>query len=277
LIPKVSHQSTTTKLNSQDSMQRKEILFSREHCFLDRCDFIGENFLWQNAKLNCFGGSVVFFSTYNGKKFLMGLAGLIWSGFVFVHMMGNFLLLKSADSYNVYAHNLTQGPLIYLIEAILLGALAVHFYCAISLTLENKKARGPEKYLVNPQSKEKGGGWISSTMWSQGIVLLCFLVFHIATFKYGTYYETTINGVVMRDLFRLVHEVFQNPQFVALYVVVLVVLGLHLSHGFWSAFQSLGLLNDSNRPFIKKMSRVYAITVFGGFVVQPIYLIFSSF
>ena len=108
-------------------------------------------------------------------------------------------------------------------------------------------------------------------MGMQGTIILVFIILHIATFKYGTVYETTVQGVQMRDLHRLLIEVFANPGYVAWYLVAMVFLFMHLSHGVGSIFQSFGLKNDQNELKIKYASRIYGLIVTAGFFAQPIY------
>ena len=110
----------------------------------------------------------------------------------------------------------------------------------------------------------------------QGTILLVFIITHLITFKYGTYYETTQDGVVMRDLARLMREVFNNPGYVAWYVVSLLMLSLHLKHGFGSVFQSFGLLHPSYQAKIKGASWAYAVIVTLGFLSQPLYVFMAS-
>lgn len=209
-----------------------------------------------------------------GKKFIMGVTGLVWAGFVLGHMLGNLLMFVSADAYNSYGHLLTSGNIIYVVEAVLITALLAHVSAAVALTIQNRKAKG-SRYAVVPQG-EKKANLASRTMAVQGSVVLAFIVLHIAMFKFGTYYETTVNGVVMRDLHRLVIEVFQSPGYVAWYVVALILLGFHLSHGVGSTFQSLGLMNRKNRHTFHKLSITYAVLVAAGFISQPIYAFFFS-
>lgn len=216
-----------------------------------------------------------FIFTSVGKKFIMGITGLIWAGFVMGHMAGNLLMLISPQAYNAYGHAITSGFLIYAIESVLVGALLVHVFCAYKLTIENRAARGGQRYAMLPNG-EKASSLGSKTMAIQGSLILFFVITHIITFKYGTYYETTVNGVVMRDLYRLVHECFQQPGFVVWYLVSLAVLGFHLSHGFGSSFQSLGIKNERTEPLLKKLSLVYAIVVAGGFITQPLYMLFLA-
>ena len=209
-----------------------------------------------------------------GKKYLMGATGLIWAGFVLAHMAGNLLIFVSHDAYNAYGHALTSGNIIYVAEAVLVVAFLVHVYTAISLTITNRTAK-EQKYAVAAKGTKKVS-LASRTMAIQGTLILAFLIYHLITFKYGVYYETTVNGVVMRDLARLMAEVFQSTAYVAWYVVCLVLLGFHLSHGIGSSFQSLGLMEGSYRNTWKKLSFGYATIVALGFIAQPLYLFFIA-
>jgi succinate dehydrogenase / fumarate reductase cytochrome b subunit len=121
---------------------------------------------------------------------------------------------------------------------------------------------------------QKGNSFAVKTMIYQGVLILVFIILHIVTFKYGTYYETTVDGVVMRDLHRLIVETFKNPTYVAWYVLCLVLLGLHLSHGFYSSFQTLGLHHPKYNPHLQKFGHAYAWLVAVGFLSQPIYVYF---
>lgn len=205
-----------------------------------------------------------------GKKYLMGITGLIWAGFVLAHMAGNLLIFVSSDAYNAYGHALTSGNIIYVAEAVLILALITHVFTAISLTRHNRAAKN-QRYAVAAGGKKKVS-LASRTMAVQGSLILAFIILHIATFKYGTYYETNVHGVVMRDLAKLITEVFQSPGYVAWYILCLILLGFHLSHGVGSSFQSLGLMEGTYRNFWKKLSCAYAVIVALGFIAQPTYL-----
>lgn len=205
-----------------------------------------------------------------GKKYIMGITGLIWAGFVLAHMAGNLLIFVSSDAYNTYGHALTSGNLIYVAETVLVLALITHVFCAISLTKNNREAK-QSRYAVAAKG-QKRVSLASRTMAVQGSLILAFVILHIITFKYGTYYETTVNGVVMRDLARLMVEVFQSPAYVIWYLVCLILLGFHLTHGVGSTFQSLGLMNGSYREGLRKLSLTYGVIVALGFIAQPLYL-----
>lgn len=205
-----------------------------------------------------------------GLKYIMGLTGLIWAGFVFGHMAGNMLIFVSKDAYNLYGHAITSGLAIYAIETLLLSALVVHIVCAVVLTVKNRNSR-PARYAVIPNG-DKGSRLAARTMAFQGSVVLFFIITHLITFKFGTVYMTTIDGLQVRDLARLLIEVFQQPLYIFWYIVSLLVLMAHLSHGVGSIFQSFGLLERKYQVPIKKLSWTYAIVVTLGFLSQPIYV-----
>jgi len=210
-----------------------------------------------------------------GKKYLMAITGLIWAGFVFAHMAGNLLLFLGPDAYNSYGHALTSGKIIFVVEAVLIFSFLSHVYCAISLTIENKKARGGNGYSVIAKG-EKGASLASRTMAIHGSIILIFLISHILTFKLGANYETTVNGAPMRDLYRLIVEVFHQPLYLVWYIISLILLGFHLSHGVASMFQSFGVLSRSLKQNTKKWSITYAVIVALGFLSQPIYIFFFA-
>ncbi|MCM2323638.1 MAG: succinate dehydrogenase cytochrome b subunit [Oligoflexia bacterium] len=212
------------------------------------------------------------FTSSIGKKYLMGITGLCWSLFVLMHMLANILIFVSPRAYNAYSHILINNPLIYLAEAGLVLLLLTHVYTSLKLTIENRLARGERAFLTT--SGDKGVAFASKTMAAQGALILAFTILHIATFKYGTYYEATYDGVVMRDLHRLVLEVFQIPAYVGWYLLSLVILGFHLSHGFQSSFQSLGFHHPRHTPALRKFSLVYGVLIAIGFISQPVYVYF---
>lgn len=209
-----------------------------------------------------------------GRKQLMAVTGLIWSGFVLTHMAANLLILVDAEAYNKYSHALTSNPFIYLAEAALLITILMHIVSGVHLTIQNKMAR-PQKYAI-PTNGEKAPRFQSKWMIYHGTLIAIFLVYHLVTFKFGTYYSVTYNGVEMRDLHKLVLEVFQNPLYVGFYVVCMVAVGLHLSHGFYSSFASLGLYHPRYSPMLNKFGYFYGAVIAAGFIVQPLYVFFLA-
>ncbi|MCH2666097.1 succinate dehydrogenase, partial [bacterium] len=118
------------------------------------------------------------------------------------------------------------------------------------------------------------------TMIYTGILILIFLVVHIRTFKYGPSevdgYVTQVDGVEVRDLHRLVVEKFSQIEWVIGYVVAMIVLGLHLSHAFWSAIQSLGFYHDRYTPVLNTAGRALAVLISLGFLIIPIWIYYSG-
>ncbi len=213
-----------------------------------------------------------YFSSSVGRKQVMGITGLIWSLFVLTHMAGNMLILVSAEKYNLYGHALVSNPFLIVAELGLLAALTFHVVDGVWLTLQNKAAR-PRKYAM-PTNGEKKARFQSKFMIFHGTLLLVFIILHLITFKYGTVYMTTINGVEVRDLHRLVVEVFSNTGYVIWYAISMVVVFLHLAHGFYSAWASLGIYHPRVAPYLSKFGYFYAFIVAAGFLSQPIYVYF---
>jgi len=211
-----------------------------------------------------------------GKKFVAAITGLAITGFVFVHMLGNLTFLVSSDAFNLYSHTLISlGPALYAIELVLLAAFVFHAYMAISVTLHNRNARPSGYANVRGAGGASYKSSSSTSMIYTGILMLAFLVMHLITFKWGPYYTTVVNGVEMRDLFKLVDETFKNPMYTFGYVVIMLLLGWHLRHGFWSAFQSLGANHPRFSKQIYSTGIAFAILVTIGFVGVPLYVFFS--
>ncbi len=188
----------------------------------------------------------------------MALTGLMWYGFLVGHLAGNLTLLSgdSGAAFDEYAGFLESIPqFIIPTELILLLALALHVYCAVSLSREAAAAR-PIGYR---QLRSVGGRSVASRsmIWS-GLLILVFLGVHIFTFKYGD----RIDG----SLFRLVQETFGHAIWAGFYLIVMVALGLHLWHALRSAFQTLGL---SARPTLRRLSIAFCTIIAGGFALIP--------
>ncbi|NOX38092.1 MAG: succinate dehydrogenase cytochrome b subunit [Calditrichaeota bacterium] len=206
----------------------------------------------------------------------MALAGLFWILFLIIHLLGNLTILTgNPATLNLYSHKLlSTGPLLYFLEALLVIALVLHMIYGVTVFLDKRRAR-PQKYerlrSKGAPSKEN----ISSlTMIYSGVLLFVFLVVHLLNFKYGKVYTVEYDGVVVRDLYRLVVETFHQPLYVVFYVVIMILLFSHLRHGFWSAFQSLGLAHPRYTPIIYAIGILLAIVLAVGYILLPIYVYF---
>lgn len=209
------------------------------------------------------------------KKQIMGVTGLLLCGFVLTHLLGNLTLLIGPDAFNKYGHTLTSNPLIYVAEAGLLAIFVAHIVFAIKLIIENKRAR-PVPYAFARKHSGRGATFASSTMPITGIIALVFLVVHINGLKFGTHYDTEVGGIVMRDMYKTTIEYFQDPLHVLFYLFAVISLGIHVSHGFWSAFQSLGLNHPKYMPKLKCAAWAFGFLVGGGFSALAIFCYFQG-
>lgn len=217
-----------------------------------------------------------FYTSPVGKKIITGITGLGLTLFVLVHMLGNLTLFAGNKAYNQLAHFIDSwGILLYLIEFSFLAIAIFHAVIGITIRLNTLKAR-PVGYSqlksIGTPSKQSLS---SRSMLITGVVLLVFLIFHLATFKFGAYYSTVINGVEMRDLSSLVMEKFRNPAYAFGYTGVMIMLAVHLRHGIWSAWQSIGALNSKISPVVYAIALILAILIAIGFIVLPLAIYFK--
>jgi succinate dehydrogenase / fumarate reductase, cytochrome b subunit len=217
-------------------------------------------------------GKFQYFCSTIGRKQLVALTALGLSGFVMAHMAGNLLMFVSPQAYNEYGHGITHGALYLPLEFGLAAAFLVHAFIAIRLKVRNLGARGG-RYAVSP-SGEKAADRASSTMAVQGLIILVFVILHLKTFRFGTHYEVDYGEGPIRDLFRLVVEVFHSPGYTFWYIAALLILGAHLTHGIKSMFQTWGVHHPRLQPALKVLSWAYALIVAGGFIAQPVYVFF---
>ncbi len=214
------------------------------------------------------------------KKIFMSIAGLVWTGFLLIHLLGNLQLLNSnPDPFNKYSYFLTHqtGEFIYLAEFLLVFFLLTHLVYGIWVQIGNWRAR-PQGYSMVTWAKGKSRRSFGSvTMIYTGVLIFVFLIFHLLHFKYGNVTMYTPEGYTHQipNLYQTVIEFFQNPWNVAFYVIIMVLIGFHLSHAFWSAFQSLGLGSKWFTSFIYTLGVLYAIFVAFGFVFLPIWIYFT--
>jgi len=211
-----------------------------------------------------------------GKKIFMGFSGLMLCGFIVVHLIGNLtLLLPDKDPFNKYANFLTNelGNFIYIAEFLLALIFLVHLVYGILVTVDNWKAR-PQGYAVVKDAKHTSKkSFASKTMIYTGIVLIIFLVWHLLHFKFSEMaIYTTADGKVIHDLYSVVYKFYGNIVNVILYVLVMALLGFHLSHGFWSAFQSIGLSGKRFTPIVYGVAGVFALLMAAGFILLPLWI-----
>lgn len=212
-----------------------------------------------------------------GRKILTGVTGVGLILFIIGHLLGNLTIFGGAQLFNEYTLKLESlGWILYVLEAIIAVGFLLHAWLGISIWLKRRKAR-PDGYK---SYQSKGGpshvSWASKSMIFTGIILLIFLVLHINTFKFGATDTIMIDGHQARDLKDLVLQKFQNPLYAFGYTFVMILLGFHLKHGFWSAFTSLTMKHNKFSGFIYTVGFVFAILMAVGFIFIPLYIYFTG-
>ncbi|EDX86897.1 succinate dehydrogenase (or fumarate reductase) cytochrome b subunit, b558 family [Synechococcus sp. PCC 7335] len=211
-----------------------------------------------------------FYHSPVGKKILTGITGLGLVAFVIGHLLGNLTLFFGSSAYNRLAHSIESlGPLIYLAEFGLLALVSVHAAIGISIYLGRRRARQVHYAEYHSAGEPSRQTIASRTMIYSGLLLAVFLVWHLATFKFGPVYK--LPGSTDRDLARLVFETFHQPIYTASYVVILSLLGLHLRHGCWSALQSIGV---ATRTWVVVASGLLGSAIALGFIGLPLAIYF---
>jgi len=201
-----------------------------------------------------------------GKKQVMGILGLLLCGFAFAHMTGNFLVFRGAEAFNKYGEFLHNLPAFRLIEIGLATMFIAHIVMGLVLVVENRKAR-PQNYAVKRSS---GGASLgSSTMAFTGTYFILFLVLHVLNIRFAILPKAAPGA----EEYDVVAGVMANPAWAIFYVVSALVLGLHLSHGLQSSFQSLGWYSRQYTPVLKRISVVYGIAIAVGYSVIALFML----
>ncbi|MDM8550355.1 succinate dehydrogenase cytochrome b subunit [Desulfobacterales bacterium HSG2] len=199
-----------------------------------------------------------------GKKLMMAITGLCFCGFLVVHLIGNLTLYGGKDFFSAYVEHLhSYGPLVTVAELGLLALAIIHVLTGLTLFFGNLGAR-PEGYKVN---KNAGGRTIGSlTMPYTGILLLAFIVLHLIQLRFVNYDETM-------TVFQNVSNTLSQPAYVIIYIAAVIVAAIHVSHGFWSAFQTLGANHPKYMPLIQGVGIVFSLVVGIGFGLIPGYIL----
>jgi succinate dehydrogenase / fumarate reductase cytochrome b subunit len=212
-----------------------------------------------NWFINTLGSSI-------GKKLMMAITGLGFIGFLTVHLVGNLTLYSGQDLFTSYVKHLhALGPLITLAELGLLSFAVIHIAIGTLLFYKNLMAR-PVRYRIK---KNAGGRTIgSATQPYTGFIILAFLILHLLNFHFAEHTN--------ESLYQLVSSAFANPLYVGVYVIAMIVVAIHVSHGFWSLFQTLGANHPKYMPLIQKLGIAVSL-VFGiGFGFVPIFISFIA-
>ncbi len=219
-----------------------------------------------------------FFTSSIGQKLVVGATGLWLILFLTIHVLGNsqLFLNDNGAAFNHYAHVMENNPLIiYVVRWVTMAAFLLHAWRGIVLAWGNRAARGEVGYEVN---HTKNRSFSSSNMAWIGSWIFIFWAFHLYAFWWrlmvGDVPTVDIDGTTAPDVYTMVATAFQQPINVIFYVASMVVLYLHLSHGFQSAFQTFGLNHKKYTPFINLLGMIYSIVVPFLFACMPVYFLF---
>jgi len=220
------------------------------------------------------------FASSIGKKWIVALTGLAFIGFLLGHLIGNLLIYAGPDAINEYAvflHSLGHGAAIWIARIGLLVCLVLHVVTTILLVKQNKAARGGGYAHDKTIQASKA----SRTMAISGLIVLVFVIYHILHFTIGLnsdYYDpeggyTLANGA--HNVYAMVVDGFSNVLVSGFYILAMALLCMHLSHGFSSAFQTLGLRTKKSWPAIKGAGYAFSALIFFGNISIPLSVLFG--
>jgi succinate dehydrogenase / fumarate reductase cytochrome b subunit len=212
-----------------------------------------------------------------GKKYIMAASGCVLCLFVVGHLLGNLQVFLAPEQINAYAHFLKSKPsLLWAVRLALLVCVGIHAATAVTLTVENRAAQS-EPYVGGSTF---GSTLASRTMMGSGLVIVAFVLYHLAHFTallpavngIGDFRKltTVLHGESVPDVYAMMILGFQVWWVVLFYLVAQALLFLHLGHGVAAGFQSVGLRNHTWWPRIARFARLASLLIFLGYVSIPI-------
>lgn len=218
-----------------------------------------------------------------GKKLVMSISGCFLVLFLLFHMSMNIAALFSAEAYNAICGFLGANWYAVAGTGVLAAGVFVHFGYALVLTIQNRKARGQQRYAVTVT--EKGVSWASKNMLVLGVIVIGGLLVHMCHFwskmmlvELMGEHSVVVGGMELAptDGAALIAFTFSKWYNVLIYVVWLAALWFHLSHGVWSMIQTVGWANDKWYPRLKCLSTLVATLICGGFALVVIFFYIKS-
>jgi succinate dehydrogenase / fumarate reductase, cytochrome b subunit len=204
-----------------------------------------------------------FWNTTLGKKTVMAVSGIILAGFVFGHLLGNLQIFLGPDQFNAYARTLRHLPeIVWPVRVTLLIMVILHIWSSLHLAVVKSEAR-PISYVKRTPA---GSSYASRTMYMSGPIIAAFVVYHLMQFTFGVggtaYHEFDTYGNVIQG--------FRVPAVSIFYILAMALLCLHLRHGLWSLFQTLGFSHPRHTRKIKRAASLLSLLVFFGFSSIPL-------
>ena len=212
---------------------------------------------------------VRFYEAPIGKKAIMALTGVILFGYVVAHLLGNLQIYGDPQQINKYAaflHDPASAGLLWVARSVLLVAVGLHILASIQLWMLKRDAR-PVAYV---KKDDAAATYASRTMMWSGPIVGAFVIFHVLHLTVGAVVPLKDTPAGGPDVHANVIAGFSNPAISAFYIVAMVLLCLHLYHGLWSMFQSLGFSHPRYTPKLKTGAAIFAILIAIGNCSIPI-------
>ncbi|MDR8412641.1 succinate dehydrogenase cytochrome b subunit [Nonomuraea sp. 3-1Str] len=218
-----------------------------------------------------------FLASSNGKKVVMAVTGAVMVSFLILHMLGNLKIFLGRESFNDYADALRTllepiapyRTVLTILEIGLVVSVVLHMWAAISLARRAHRAR-PVKYVAK---KSQAGGYATHIMRFGGLTILLFLVWHLLDLTFGV---VNPKGFDSAPADRMIAGFAASRWWVTLiYLVAVVMVGLHLRHGIWSAFQTLGWANRARYRALRATASVVSAVLVVGFLAPPLAITFG--
>jgi succinate dehydrogenase / fumarate reductase cytochrome b subunit len=206
-----------------------------------------------------------FWQSTNGKKAVMAVTGAILFLFVIGHLLGNLQIFEGAAKLNAYGQFLHSiGEILWIVRIVLIGSVGLHIIVTVQLALRNWEAR-PVKYS---RKKAINSSYADRTMYWSGPIVLAFVIFHLLQFTAG--YIHPESRFIEGDVYHNVVAGFRVWWVSWWYIFSLILLGIHLRHGLWSMFQSLGLNHPRHTPVLKSAALAISVLIVLGYISIPI-------
>ena len=206
-----------------------------------------------------------------GRKFIMSISGIFLVLFLLFHLSMNLTLLFSTDAYDWICKLLGANWYAIAGTLVLAAGALIHIVYGTWITLINRKARGAERYASSSKTKTE---WASQNMWILGAIIFLGLVIHFWNFWYQMQYAELIHSPnAVTEGSGLVIGLFSKPVFVVIYLLWLLALWFHLTHGVWSAFQTLGWNGKRWFSRLQMIANIVATVVMIAFAAVPVYFL----
>jgi succinate dehydrogenase / fumarate reductase cytochrome b subunit len=212
-----------------------------------------------------------------GLKILMAITGVVMFGYLVGHVSGNMLVFrgpKAINDYSAFLHHATG--LLWGTRLVLLGSVAIHLWATVRFLALKKEARPVDYGMKVPH----GTTWAARTMYWSGPVIALFIIYHLLHLTTGTahphFHEIKVGDeVVGVDVYRNLVVGFQSVPASLIYIVAMLAIALHLSHGLWSMLQTIGVNRPNWECALRCIAVVCAVIICGGFIAVPVSVLFG--